>query len=153
NCGSLPENLIESELFGYEEGAFTDAIKGGKKGLIELSNNGTLFLDEIGELPLNVQVKLLNVLQEKTIQRNGSTEEIKVNTRIIAATNQDLMELVKKGKFREDLYYRLNVVPIVIPPLRQRKEDIVPLALLFLKKVNEEYNLSQDISPSAIKLL
>lgn len=153
NCATFPENLIESELFGYEPGAFTGASKQGKVGLIELSNKGTLFLDEIAELPLTLQAKLLNVLQDKIITRIGSNEFIKVDTRIIAATNQNLKSMVKEGKFRLDLYYRLNVVEIEIPPLRQRKDDIIPLTKLFLYKINHKYNLSREISSKAMKVL
>lgn len=133
NCAALPENLIESELFGYEEGAFTGALKGGKLGKFELANHGTLFLDEIGEFPIHLQAKLLRALQEKKIQRVGGTNEIEVSVRIIAATNQDLEELSRNGQFREDLYYRLSVIPITLPPLRQRRSDIGELAEHFLR--------------------
>lgn len=153
DCSSLPEGLIESELFGYEEGAFTGARKDGKVGLIQLANEGTLFLDEIGELPLNLQVKLLNVIQDKVFQKVGGTTNISIDTRIIAATNRDLYAMVEEGTFREDLYYRLKVIPIRIPPLRERKMDIVPLANFFLKKLNEHYNYSKVISSGAMKLL
>ncbi len=153
NCATFPENLIESELFGYEAGAFTGASKHGKVGLIELSNKGTLFLDEIAELPLSLQAKLLNVLQDKVISRIGSNEFVKVDTRIIAATNQNLKSLVKEGKFRLDLFYRLNVVLIEIPPLRQRKDDIIPLTMAFLDKINKKYHLNRQISPDAMKVL
>lgn len=153
DCSSLTESLIEAELFGYEEGAFTGAKKAGKLGLLELSDGGTLFLDEIGELPLALQAKLLRVIQEKVIQRVGGTELIPVNTRIIAATNRDLLQMVKNKEFREDLYYRLRVVPIHLPPLRQRKEDIVPLVKHFMEKVNEEYRLDKTISPEGLKTL
>ena len=153
NCATFPENLIESELFGYAPGAFTGASKQGKIGLIELSNKGTLFLDEIAELPLTLQAKLLNVLQDKVISKIGSNEFTKVDTRIIAATNQNLNSLVKEGKFRLDLYYRLNVVIIEIPPLRQRKDDIIPLTTFFLDKINQKYNLNRKISPTAMKVL
>lgn len=139
NCGAIPENLIESELFGHEKGSFTGAIQ-AKKGKFELANKGTLFLDEVGELPLQMQVKFLRVLQEKQFYRVGSEESTKVDVRIIAATNKDLVEEIKKGKFREDLYYRLNVVNIEIPPLRERKEDIPLLAESFLIEFAEEYN-------------
>ena len=122
NCGAIPESLLESELFGYEPGAFTGADKKGKKGLIEAAHNGTLFLDEIGEMSLPLQVKFLQVLQKKEIVPIGSTTPIKVNVRVIAATNRNLYEDVQKGKFRLDLYYRLNVIPIHIPPLRERRE-------------------------------
>lgn len=153
NCGAIPENLIESELFGYEEGSFSGAKKGGKKGIIEYAHKGTLFLDEIGELPFNLQVKLLHVLQEKTFQRIGGTEDIAVDVRIIAATNKDLQEMVKEKRFREDLYYRLNVIPIDIPPLRERKEDIYPLIKYYLDKVNEKYNKYHDLDPRTISIL
>src|SRR5690606_15711702 len=119
NCAALPEQLIESELFGYEGGTFTGAFREGKKGLIELSNNGTLFLDEVGELPLAAQGKLLHVLQEKQIRPVGGRKPISLNLRIIAATNKDLKQMVDRGSFRRDLYYRLNVVPIEVPPLRE----------------------------------
>ncbi len=126
NCAALPETLIESELFGHEKGAFTGAIK-RKPGRFELANNGTIFLDEIGDMPLSTQTKLLRVIQEKTIERIGGTETLHVNVRIITATNRNLEEEVKAGRFREDLYYRLNVIPITIPPLRERREDIPAL--------------------------
>ncbi len=153
DCSSLTESLIEAELFGYEEGAFTGAKKAGKLGLLELADQGTLFLDEIGELPLSLQAKLLRVIQDRVIQRVGGTELISVNTRIIAATNRDLFEMVKKKEFREDLYYRLRVVPIALPPLRERKEDVVPLVKHFLQKVNEEYDLDKTMSPEALRAL
>lgn len=145
NCGAIPENLIESELFGYERGAFTGANREGKKGVIELADNGTLFLDEIGELPLNVQSKLLHFLQENTFRRVGGSSLIRVNTRIIAATNKDLPQLVKEKKFREDLYYRLNVIPITVPPLRHRKEDIPVLVENFLSRLNQKYQMNKRI--------
>ncbi|MBF8983862.1 sigma 54-interacting transcriptional regulator [Lutibacter sp. B2] len=153
DCSSLPESLIESELFGYEEGAFTGAKKDGKIGLIELSNNGTLFLDEIGEIPLNLQVKLLHVIQDKSFQRVGGRENISVDNKIIVATNKDLYSMVKQGKFREDLYYRLKVIPIRIPPLRERRIDIVPLIKFFLKKLNDYYGYDKTISSKAMKWL
>lgn len=134
NCGAIPENLIESELFGYDEGAFTGAKKGGRPGKFELASGGTLFLDEIGEMPLDMQVSLLRVLQEGYITRVGGTKCIPVDVRVIAATNKDLKEEIAKGKFREDLYYRLSVIPINIAPLRERKEDIPSLIDYFLKK-------------------
>lgn len=139
NCAALPESLIESELFGYVEGAFTGAKKGGKKGMFEEANKGTIFLDEISEINLNTQVKLLRVLQEKEINRVGSPISIPVDVRIIAATNMNLEQAVRNGKFREDLYYRLNIFPINIPPLKQRKDDIPLLANEFIKKFNYEY--------------
>ncbi|WP_227761933.1 sigma-54 interaction domain-containing protein [Zhaonella formicivorans] len=134
NCAAIPENLLESELFGYEQGAFTGALKGGKKGKFELANGGTLFLDEVGDMPLNLQVKLLRVLQDREFERVGGLNTVKVNVRVIAATHQDLEKLMEAGKFREDLFYRLNVIPIYIPPLRERKEDIYLLLEHFLKK-------------------
>jgi PAS domain S-box-containing protein len=139
NCAALSETLLESELFGYEEGAFTGAKKGGKKGLFEEANNGTIFLDEISEISSNTQVKLLRVLQEKEITRVGGVKPIHVNVRVVAATNEDLYKLVKEGNFREDLYYRLNVFPIQIPPLRERKKDIDFLVKKFINKYNIEY--------------
>lgn len=153
NCGAIPESLIESELFGYDSGAFTGAKKDGQKGLIEQAHEGTLFLDEIGEMPLHLQVKLLKVLQEKQFRRIGGEESIKVDIRIIAATNQDLNKLVEEGKFREDLYYRLNVIPIHIPPLRTRPEDITYMIDYFIKEFNEKYNLSTYLSLEAENVL
>ncbi|NLY66039.1 MAG: sigma 54-interacting transcriptional regulator [Tissierellia bacterium] len=152
-CSSIPETLIESELFGYEEGAFTGALKGGKKGLAVSANKGTLFLDEIGEISLPMQVKLLSLIQDKKVQPVGSTKKESVDIRIIAATNKNLYNMVKEGKFREDLYYRLCVIPVKIPPLRQRKGDIVPLTKLFLDKLNSYYGLNKSISPKAMKVL
>lgn len=150
NCGTIPENLFESELFGYEEGSFTGASKGGKIGKIELANNGTLFLDEIGELPLSMQVKFLDFIQEKTIVRVGGHKKIKVNTRIIAATHRDIKAMSEEGSFRQDLYYRLNVFPIEIPPLRQWESDIMSLAQFFLYQYNKKYHrkkyFSKDIA-------
>ncbi len=139
DCTTIPENLLESELFGYEKGAFTGATE-RKKGLIELADQGTLFLDEIGELPLNLQKKFLRFLQEKEIQRLGSLNKIKVDVRIISATNRDLEKAVKEGTFREDLYWRLNVIRIHVPPLRERKEDIPLLVQYFLNKYAKENN-------------
>lgn len=139
NCGAIPENLIESELFGHEKGAFTGASY-TKIGKFEQANGGTIFLDEIGELPLSMQVKFLRVLQERQFERVGSLKSINVDVRVIAATNKDLLEEVKKGNFREDLYYRLNVVNIKIPPLRERKDDIPLLAEKFLDEFSKEYN-------------
>ncbi|GAB7386453.1 hypothetical protein BSNK01_02880 [Bacillaceae bacterium] len=151
NCGAIPESLLESELFGYEKGAFTGAAKEGKLGLFELANEGTLFLDEIGEMSLPLQVKLLRVLQENELVRLGGTKPVKINVRIIAATNRNLEEETKKGNFREDLYYRLNVVPISVPPLRERKEDILPLTFHFIAKFNEKYKKNKTFSPEALK--
>lgn len=136
NCASIPESLIESELFGYEKGAFSGAIK-QKIGKIELAKDGTLFLDEIGELTLSVQAKFLKVLQDKSFERLGGLENIKTNARFITATNRDLKQMVKNGKFREDLYFRLNVFPITIPPLRQRRKEIIKIAEYLLSKICE----------------
>lgn len=153
NCGLIPENLIESELFGYESGAFTGASKNGKIGKIELADNGTLFLDEIGEMPLNLQVKLLEFLQDREITRIGGTKRISINTRIVAATNRDLKEMVQKGKFREDLFYRLNVFPIRIAPLRERTEDIRQFAEYFLQKFNDKYKFNKKFAPDVMEAL
>ncbi|MBO0959393.1 sigma 54-interacting transcriptional regulator [Neobacillus sp. MM2021_6] len=148
NCASIPEHLLESELFGYEDGAFTGAKKGGKKGQFELANNGTLFLDEIGDMPLTMQSKLLRVLQEKEVLRVGGQKAIPVDVRIIAATHRDLEKLVVKGTFRQDLYYRLNVIKIEIPPLKERKEDIPLISINLLKKLaGKFYRKGIAISP------
>jgi transcriptional regulator with PAS, ATPase and Fis domain len=140
NCGAIPKELIGSELFGYEKGAFTGASKDGKKGKFEEANGGTLFLDEIGEMPLDLQVHLLRVLQEKEITRLGSSKPIPVNVRIIAATNKNLFDLCKKGLFREDLLFRLNVVTVNIPPLRDRENDVFLVADYFLRQFSQKYN-------------
>lgn len=150
NCGSIPETLIESELFGYEKGAFTGAVKEGKEGLFELAHEGTIFLDEIGEIPLQVQTKLLQAIQEKEIMRVGGKKTIHVDCRIIAATNRNLIEMVKKGLFREDLYYRLNVIPIHVPPLRNRKEEIPSLVQNFIHKFNQQFHLEKSLSREAM---
>lgn len=150
NCGSIPPSLFESELFGYESGAFTGANKGGKPGIFELANKSTLFLDEIGDLPLDMQVKVLKAIQDKQIMRIGGNKPINVDVRIIAATNRNLEEMVKEKTFREDLYYRLNVIPFCIPPLRERTEDIFALTLRFVKKLNKEYNMNKRIHPLVI---
>lgn len=134
NCAAIPETLMESELFGYEEGAFTGAVKGGKPGLFELANGGTLFLDEVGEMSVHLQVKLLRVLQERRVRRLGSSRELAVNVRVITATNRNLEDMVARETFREDLYYRLNVIPLMLPPLRERPEDIIVLAEYFLRR-------------------
>ncbi len=153
NCAAIPEELLEAELFGYEKGAFTGAIK-SKPGKFEIAQNGTLFLDEIGDLSLKLQAKLLRVLQEKQVERLGSNHSIKVEVRIIAATNKDLEKEVEKGNFREDLFYRLNVIPIKIPPLRERKEDIPLLAEFFLKKICKREGIEEKrFSEDAIKAL
>ncbi|MDI3534379.1 MAG: hypothetical protein PWQ82_744 [Thermosediminibacterales bacterium] len=150
NCGAVPENLIESELFGYEKGAFTGARKEGKPGLMELADGGTLFLDEIGEMPLSLQVKLLNVLQTQEVMRIGGVKKRKVSVRFIAATHQNLDKMCKKGLFRSDLFYRLNIIPIYVPPLRHRKEDIVPLIYHFLKKLNKKYETDKILLPEVV---
>jgi two-component system response regulator AtoC len=153
NCGAIPENLLESELFGHEKGAFTDAIR-TKKGLFEEADGGTLFLDEIGELPLQLQVKLLRVLQDGEIRRIGDSKPIKIDVRIVAATVKDLVKEVNEGRFRDDLFYRLNVFPIHIPPLRERKEDIPLLISHFIKKFNLSLNKNVlGISPQALEIL
>ncbi|BCL61490.1 ATPase AAA [Desulfomarina profundi] len=154
NCASIPETLFESELFGYEEGAFSGAQKGGKPGRFELAEGGTLFLDEIGEMPLHLQVKLLNVLQDYSLQRVGGVTQVPIDVRIIAATNQDIERLVQTGKFRSDLFYRLNVIPIDIPPLCTRKDDIEILAKQFLEEYSQKLNKKIDgISDEMISLL
>ncbi len=153
NCGAVPDNLLESELFGYEKGSFTGANREGKLGLVELANKGTLFLDEIGELPLGLQVKLLRVLQDKQFFRLGGGKPIEVDVRFIAATNRDLKKMVTRKIFREDLFYRLNVVPIHIPPLRERKPDIVPLAGFFLEKYNKKYGMNKKLLPEVLRWL
>ncbi|RMF61658.1 MAG: sigma-54-dependent Fis family transcriptional regulator [Calditrichaeota bacterium] len=153
NCASIPENLLESELFGHEKGAFTGAHK-LKKGKFEVADGGTLFLDEIGELPLSLQVKLLRVLQEKRFNRVGGIDNIQVEVRVIAATNADLEKRMEEGLFREDLYYRLNVIPIRIPPLRERVEDIGPLTDHFIRKYAAKNNRTiQGITEEALKIM
>lgn len=151
NCGAIPLNLIESELFGYERGAFTGANKEGKIGLFELASGGTIFLDEVGELPLDIQVKLLGVLQEREIERIGGIKPVKIDVRIIAVTNRDLEKMVRNKQFREDLYYRLNVVPLTIPPLRYRKQDILALITYFLKELNIRFNSNKTFSEESIR--
>lgn len=152
NCGAIPEELMESELFGYEAGAFTGAKKGGKPGLFETARNGTIFLDEIGEMPFNLQVKLLRVLQSREIMRIGGTKAVKLDVRIIAATNRNLEQMVQEKKFRNDLFYRLNVVPVNVPPLRERKEDIPVLVAHFMDKYNGIYGMQKKISPEVLEL-
>lgn len=154
NCSAIPETLLESELFGYEEGAFTGAKKGGRKGLFEEADGGTIFLDEIGEMPPGTQSKLLRVLQEKEFVKVGGTKSINIDVRVIAATNVDLEAAIENGRFRADLYYRLNVLPIKIPPLRIRKGDIYDLSIFFIKKFNQQYGRNvQDISHQAVQKL
>lgn len=153
NCGAIPENLIESEFFGYAEGAFTGATKGGKLGYFSMANGGTLLLDEVGEIPLNLQVKLLRAIQEREIMPVGAEKPIKLDIRIIAATNKPLDELVKEGRFRQDLYYRLSVVTVQIPPLKERKEDIIELSKHFVEKINEKYGFDIQFSAKAYKQL
>ncbi len=153
SCGAIPENLLESELFGYEKGAFTGANQQGKIGLIEMADQGTLFLDEISELPLNLQVKMLKVLQDKRITKVGGNVESQMDFRLVAATNKNLAEMVAAGKFREDLYYRLNVIPLDIPPLRKRSEDTLQLTLYFVKKFNEKYGQDKRLSNLAFNQL
>lgn len=153
NCGAIPESLIESEFFGYSEGSFTGANKGGKIGIFEAANNGTLLLDEIGELPLSMQVKLLRVLQDGEIEKIGSNKSIKVDVRIIAATNKELHEMVEAGTFREDLYYRLNVVPLKLLPLRKRRSSIIPMVEYFMNIFTKKYGMQKIISKEVLKYL
>jgi len=153
NCAAIPRELLESELFGHEKGAFTDARQ-QKQGLLELANGGTLFLDEVGEMSLTIQVKLLRVLERMTFKRVGGTKDITVSVRVISATNQDLETMVREQRFREDLYYRLKVVPIDVPPLRQRREDVLPLARLFMERFSRQFKKPfRDISPAAQRVL
>lgn len=153
NCGAIPENLMESEMFGHKKGSFTGAVS-DKVGLFEVADGGTLFLDEVGELPITIQVKLLRAIQERMIRRVGATDDHKIDVRIIAATNRNLEEMVQKGTFRQDLYYRLNVINIKTPPLRDRKDDIPILAQFFLKKYNEKLNKNiSSISVEAMEIL
>lgn len=153
NCGAIPESLIESEFFGYVKGAFTGADQNGRAGFFEQAHQGTIFLDEITELPLNLQVKLLRVLQEKEVMRIGDTKSIKVDVRVIAATNRNIKRLVEENKFREDLYYRLNVIPVHIPPLRERTGDVMMLSLFFLEQFNRLYQLDKKLSQDAFDVL
>lgn len=154
NCAAIPDSLLESELFGFEEGSFTNAKKGGKQGLFEFAHQGTIFLDEIGELSPHLQVKLLRVLQEGKVRRIGSKEELPVDVRVIAATSRNLEEMLQYGSFREDLYYRLNVIPVFLPPLREHKEDIPVLAKNYINKLNPRLGMTvRDISPDAMRKL
>jgi two-component system response regulator AtoC len=153
NCAAIPSELLESELFGHEKGAFTDA-RAQKQGLMELASGGTLFLDEIGEMNPMLQVKLLRVLERRIFKRVGGTKDISVNLRVISATNQNLEKMVREGGFREDLYYRLKVVPLYVPPLRERKEDIIPLSRLFMDRFSRQFRKPfRDITPAAERLL
>ena len=151
NLGAIPKELFESQLFGYAPGAFTGASRSGKLGLIRLADKGTLFLDEVGELPLDIQAKLLQVLQDKAVRAIGSTEMVPVDVRIISATNRDLAGMVQNGTFRLDLYYRLNVIELKIPPLRQRRDEIPLLAYRFLQEFNERYGTNKEFSPEVIE--
>lgn len=152
NCSAIPAPLLEAELFGYEKGAFTGADLRGKPGLFEQANGGTILLDEIGDMPIDLQAKILRVLQEHEVMRIGGRSTIPLDVRVVSATNKDLNELVKEGKFRLDLYYRLNIVPVTIPPLRERVEDITPLAYHFLQKKNKKYNLNVKFEPGTLHL-
>jgi len=153
NCAAIPENLLESELFGYERGAFTDA-KSQKRGIFELADKGTLFLDEIGEIPMVLQAKLLRVLEEQTFRRLGGLKDIHIDVRVVAATNKNLREAVKEGAFRQDLYFRLNVIQIIIPSLRERPEDVLPMAQFFIEHYNRKFRRSiEGVSAAAARLM
>jgi transcriptional regulator with PAS, ATPase and Fis domain len=153
NCAAIPDSLLESELFGYEKGAFTDA-RAQKRGIFELADKGTLFLDEIGEIPLMLQAKLLRVLEEQSFRRLGGLKDIKLDLRVVAATNKNLREAVKEGAFRQDLYFRLNVIQILIPPLRERAEDIVPLTKFFVEHYNRKFKRNiEGVTEASAKLL
>jgi PAS domain S-box-containing protein len=153
NCAAIPAELMESEFFGYSGGTFTGAHEKGKIGMIELANEGTLFLDEIAEIPVRLQAKLLHALQEKKYFTVGGRETKNVNCRIVAATNRDLKEMMRKGEFREDLYYRLNIFELEVPPLRERPEDILPLINYFLEKFNDKYQMTHKISPRCLNIM
>ncbi len=153
NCAAIPENLLESEMFGYEKGAFTGADKNGKTGLFELANHGTIFLDEIGDISIHLQSKLLRVLQEKEIMRVGGEKTISLDIRLIAATNRDLVREIEQGRFREDLFYRINIIPIELKPLREKKKDIKALGKYFVERFNIEYKLNKVITADAIEAL
>ena len=152
NCSAIPDTLFESELFGHERGAFTGATQ-ARSGWFEQANGGTIFLDEMGELPLPLQAKLLRTLQEGTLVRLGGTREVRIDVRLVAATNRDLATEVAAGRFRQDLYYRLNVVPIRLPSLRERRDDIHPLALHFLSRANQTHQRNVHLTPEAMSLL
>lgn len=151
NCGAIPESLLETELFGYAEGTFTGQLRGGKAGLLKNAEHGTLFLDEIGDMPLQMQVKLLRMLESGTYSPVGSAKVVECDVRILSATNKDLQKMVAEGTFREDLYYRLNVVQLKLPALRDRSDDIIPLALYFLEKYNLKYHCNKTLSPPVLK--
>ncbi|MDA8147039.1 MAG: sigma 54-interacting transcriptional regulator, partial [Thermaerobacter sp.] len=153
NCGALPETLVESELFGYARGAFTGAREEGKPGLFEVADRGTLVLDEVSELPAGAQAKLLRVIQEREITRVGGLKPRQLDVRVVALSNRDLGQMVQEGTFREDLYYRLNVVPIAVPPLRERREDILPLLRRFLERCGQRYGLRRRFSLEAFRRL
>lgn len=153
NCGAIPASLFEAELYGYEDGTFTGARSKGKAGFFEMAHKGTLFLDEIGELDLDLQVKLLRVIQEGAVTRIGGTRPLPLDVRIIAATSRDLWQLVREGKFRQDLYYRLDVINIEVPPLRERRDDILPLAIHFIRKFNEKYDKHKELSMELGKIM
>lgn len=151
NCSTIPDTLFESEMFGYSAGAFTGASKSGKKGVFELADNGTLFLDEIGDMPLNMQSKLLRVIQDKSFIRVGGNEEIHVSMRLIAATNKNLSEMIGRKKFREDLFYRINVIPINLIPLRERPDDVILMSFYFLNKSNSKYGYNKKWGLDSLK--
>lgn len=153
NCAAIPENLLESELFGYEEGAFTGALRGGKMGKFELADHGTIFLDEIGDMPLNMQSKILRVLQEGELERVGGNKTIKVDVRVIAATNRNLEQMIVKGEFREDLYFRLNVLSLDIPPLRERRDDIALLVEQFLYELQQDMGIYKKVDSKVMDIL
>ena len=153
NCAGIPEDLFESELFGYEPGAFSGASSKGKKGLLEVADKGTVFLYEIGDMSLRLQAKLLRVIEEKEMTRLGSTKTVKLNIRIISATNQNMADLIEHKKFRQDLYFRLNTVSFIIPPLRERTEDIIPLIQYFTERLNERYRMKKNFSSQAMQFL
>ena len=153
NCGAIPEGLAESELFGYQSGAFTDSLRGGKKGQIELADKGTLFLDEVSELSLSSQVKLLKFLDDKVVLPLGATKPIAVDVRVIAASNRDLHRMVEEARFREDFLYRLEVVPLTVPPLRERREEISRLLQAFFNQYTQEFGEQRTISSGALRLL
>ena len=153
NCGAIPQNLMETEMFGYEAGAFSGAKKEGKIGVFEMANGGTLLLDEIGDLPHELQVKLLQTIQDQEIRRVGGSKLIKVDVRLLTATNRDLAKMVAEGTFRKDLYYRINTIPVTIPPLRERKEDIPIMLYFFLEKYNMKYNMKCELSNEVVNVL